>query len=65
MHQVLTALSEVLEIPQDKIVLKARRKQKGDDQYTRQDQQNHRLVVQENGLKFYVNLGISWTRVSS
>jgi 23S rRNA G2069 N7-methylase RlmK/C1962 C5-methylase RlmI len=52
----LQALSEVLEVPPEKIAFKSRRKQKGDDQYSRQDQQDQHLIVQEGGLKFLVNL---------
>jgi 23S rRNA G2069 N7-methylase RlmK/C1962 C5-methylase RlmI len=55
-QQVVKALAEELGIPEEKIILKARKKQKGDEQYSRQDQMNRQLVVLERGLRFQVNL---------
>jgi 23S rRNA (guanine2445-N2)-methyltransferase / 23S rRNA (guanine2069-N7)-methyltransferase len=48
--------SEVLEVARDRVFLKHRDRQRGDDQYQRVADERARFVVQEGGLKFMVNL---------
>jgi 23S rRNA (guanine2445-N2)-methyltransferase / 23S rRNA (guanine2069-N7)-methyltransferase len=48
--------TEVLEVPRNRVFLKHRDRQRGDDQYQRVADENARFVVQEGGLKFMVNL---------
>lgn len=40
----------------DKVIVKQRARQKGREQYQKMDTQSHRLVVNEYGAQFYVNL---------
>jgi 23S rRNA (guanine2445-N2)-methyltransferase / 23S rRNA (guanine2069-N7)-methyltransferase len=47
---------EVLEVPRQRIFLKHRDRQRGDDQYQRVADEKARFVVSEGGLKFVVNL---------
>lgn len=50
-------ISEVLQIPEDLIFLKLRRKKEGrQGQYQKTDATQNEFTVQENGLKFLVNL---------
>lgn len=56
LDQVLITLAEVLQVPAEKIVLKQRKRQKGLEQYERQAQAGHNLIVQEHGVRFKVNL---------
>ncbi|HEB81266.1 MAG TPA: bifunctional 23S rRNA (guanine(2069)-N(7))-methyltransferase RlmK/23S rRNA (guanine(2445)-N(2))-methyltransferase RlmL [Gammaproteobacteria bacterium] len=55
-NDVLDVVADVLEVPQDNVVLKVRQKQSGTSQYQKLDKKQQKLVVQENGLKFIVNL---------
>jgi 23S rRNA (guanine2445-N2)-methyltransferase / 23S rRNA (guanine2069-N7)-methyltransferase len=48
--------AEVLEVPRNRVFLKHRDRQRGDDQYQRVADERARFVVQEGGLKFAVNL---------
>jgi 23S rRNA (guanine2445-N2)-methyltransferase / 23S rRNA (guanine2069-N7)-methyltransferase len=48
--------SKVLEVPRERVFLKFRDRQRGDDQYTRVNDRGARFVVHEGGLKFVVNL---------
>jgi 23S rRNA (guanine2445-N2)-methyltransferase / 23S rRNA (guanine2069-N7)-methyltransferase len=48
--------SKVLEVPRERVFLKFRDRQRGDDQYKRVDDRRARFVVNEGGLKFVVNL---------
>jgi 23S rRNA (guanine2445-N2)-methyltransferase / 23S rRNA (guanine2069-N7)-methyltransferase len=48
--------SKVLEVPRERVFLKFRDRQRGDDQYKRVDDRGARFVVNEGGLKFVVNL---------
>ena len=48
--------AEVLEVPRDRVFLKHRDRQRGDDQYQRVADERARFVVGEGGLKFIVNL---------
>ena len=56
MNDVLDVVADVLETTQDKVALKVRKRQEGSSQYQKQDQKGHKITVQENGLKFIVNL---------
>ncbi|MBF0620875.1 MAG: bifunctional 23S rRNA (guanine(2069)-N(7))-methyltransferase RlmK/23S rRNA (guanine(2445)-N(2))-methyltransferase RlmL [Magnetococcales bacterium] len=56
LQEALIALEEVLKIPKERIVLKERKIQKGESQYQRQNDDGNFIEVEENGLKFLVNL---------
>lgn len=54
---LMNALCDVFETTPNKIVLKTRQRQRGKQQYDKQEADDQiEFVVQENGLKFYVNL---------
>ena len=55
-NDVIDVVAEILETRQEYIVLKVRKKQEGISQYQKQDQKNQKLVVEENGLKFLINI---------
>ena len=55
-NDVIDVVAEVLETKQDNVVLKTRKKQGGLAQYEKQDRKNHKVAVNENGLKFIVNM---------
>jgi 23S rRNA (guanine2445-N2)-methyltransferase / 23S rRNA (guanine2069-N7)-methyltransferase len=55
-NDVIDVVADILEIKQDNVVLKTRKKQAGLAQYEKQDQKNHKMTVAENGLKFIVNM---------
>jgi 23S rRNA (guanine2445-N2)-methyltransferase / 23S rRNA (guanine2069-N7)-methyltransferase len=48
--------AEVLEVQRNRVYLKHRDRQRGDDQYQRVADERARFVVEEGGLKFVVNL---------
>ncbi len=48
--------AKVLEVPRERVFLKFRDRQRGDDQYQRVDDRGATFVVSENGLRFIVNL---------
>jgi 23S rRNA (guanine2445-N2)-methyltransferase / 23S rRNA (guanine2069-N7)-methyltransferase len=54
-REVLTVLPEVLELPLTRIHSRVRKPQKGDEQYDKRGSAGERVVVQEAGLKFWVN----------
>ncbi|NVK22354.1 MAG: bifunctional 23S rRNA (guanine(2069)-N(7))-methyltransferase RlmK/23S rRNA (guanine(2445)-N(2))-methyltransferase RlmL [Kangiellaceae bacterium] len=57
LREIIRVTSGVLQIPEVKIHLKTRQKQKGTQQYTRNDnQQDQFKLINEQGLQFYVNL---------
>ena len=56
MRQVMQALPDALGVETAHVVFKTRQHQKGSSQYEKQDDANHVLIVEEAGLKFYVNL---------
>ncbi|SPD75406.1 Ribosomal RNA large subunit methyltransferase K/L (Includes: 23S rRNA m2G2445 methyltransferase; 23S rRNA m7G2069 methyltransferase) [uncultured Desulfobacterium sp.] len=56
LNQVITALRQVLDAPADHIILKIRKRTRGKDQYQRLNDSERFFEVQENGLKFLVNL---------
>lgn len=52
----MAVIPGVLGVPADQVVLKQRRRQQGDSQYQRQDDQGDYLEVGEGGCRFLVNL---------
>jgi 23S rRNA (cytosine1962-C5)-methyltransferase len=56
MEEVQSVVSEILEVPAERHFIKIRQRQKGLNQYEKQDSQGERFVVTENGLNFWVNL---------
>lgn len=56
LREGLAVLAQVLEVPEHRVVVKVRKRQKGTEQYERHAQQGHFLTVQEQGLRFLVNL---------
>lgn len=54
--QVRSAVAQVFELPEDEVFLKLRRQQKGLEQYQKTGETGQDFVVQESGLKFWVNL---------
>lgn len=56
LSRALVTLAEVFELPEERIVVKQRRRQKGIAQYEKQGSQGAELVVREHGLNFKVNL---------
>ncbi len=57
MQQSLNVIHEVLQVPHEKIFLKLRQRKPGRlGQYQRVDTKQNEIVVEENGLKFIVNL---------
>ncbi len=56
LKQIMTVLPEVLKTSPEKIVLKVRKRNKGKAQYKKYDASGRFFEVQENGLRFLVNL---------
>jgi len=56
LKEAMQIIPDVLEVPPANVALKVRQKQRGLNQYEAQAAQNQRFEVQENGLKFWVNL---------
>jgi 23S rRNA (guanine2445-N2)-methyltransferase / 23S rRNA (guanine2069-N7)-methyltransferase len=56
LNQIIAALKEVLDVPAGHIVLKTKKRTRGKDQYQRLDDSGRFFEVQENGLRFLVNL---------
>lgn len=54
--QCHAGVREVFEVPDENIFVKVRRRQRGAQQYERQDQSGRTMVVDEGGLSFEVNL---------
>lgn len=55
LREALGVIPEVLEVPDERLFFKVRRRQKGKAQYERLDTQSHFHEVSEHGLKFLVN----------
>lgn len=49
-------MQDVLDLPAAHIFFKEREQKKGKDQYEKRDDQQQEIIVEENGLKFIVNL---------
>jgi len=56
LKQIMSVLPEVLKVLPEKIVLKVRKRTKGKDQYEKFDTSGRFFDVEENGLRFQVNL---------
>ncbi|MED5510510.1 MAG: bifunctional 23S rRNA (guanine(2069)-N(7))-methyltransferase RlmK/23S rRNA (guanine(2445)-N(2))-methyltransferase RlmL [Pseudomonadota bacterium] len=56
LKEAMHIIPDVLEVPANSVSLKVRQKQRGSNQYEAQAAQNKRFEVEENGLKFWVNL---------
>lgn len=54
--QILEATASALQTAPEKIVLRARKQQKGLEQYEKVDSAGNRMIVMEDGLQFIVNL---------
>jgi 23S rRNA (guanine2445-N2)-methyltransferase / 23S rRNA (guanine2069-N7)-methyltransferase len=54
--EAVNVIASVLEVSKDRIVVKTRKKQSGKSQYGRQDETGESLIVNENELKFRINL---------
>lgn len=54
-REALAVLPEVLSVPLQRVHTRVRKPQKGADQYEKRDSAAERHVVQEGGLKFWVN----------
>lgn len=52
----MAVVPTVLEIPQEQVILKVRKRQKGASQYEKMAEKGHFMAVEESGLKFRVNL---------
>jgi len=55
LKESLAVIPEVLEVPQEQIFFKVRKRQKGKDQYERQNTEESFFEVQESGSTFFVN----------
>jgi len=55
-NECIQLIGDTLDIPEHKVFLKERQRQKGKSQYEKLDDQTHIFTVQENGLSFLVNL---------
>ncbi len=56
LREGLAVTAKVLEVPEHRLVLKVRKRQKGAAQYEKQGESGQFITVQENGLRFLVNL---------
>ncbi len=56
LHAALEAIPDVLNLPEDRLILKVRRRQRGPAQYERRAATGLFREVQEGGLRFLVNL---------
>ena len=55
-NDVIDVVADVLERQQNNVVLKVRKKQEGLAQYQKQDKKGYKTTVEENGLKFIINV---------
>lgn len=55
-NDVIDVVADILETRQQNVVLKVRKKQAGSAQYQKQDKKEYTTTVNENGLKFIVNM---------
>lgn len=53
---IISAVKYVLNIPEEKVVIKSRKRQVGDTQYTKLEERNELIVVKEYKSEFLVNL---------
>ncbi|MDT8282844.1 MAG: bifunctional 23S rRNA (guanine(2069)-N(7))-methyltransferase RlmK/23S rRNA (guanine(2445)-N(2))-methyltransferase RlmL [Gammaproteobacteria bacterium] len=55
-NDVIDVVADILETSQKNVVLKVRKQQEGSSQYQKQDAKNYTNTVDENGLKFIINM---------
>ncbi|MDD4972970.1 MAG: class I SAM-dependent methyltransferase [Bacteriovorax sp.] len=55
-NYIISAVKNVLHLPEEKIVIKSRKKQKGATQYERLEERNETITVKEYQAEFLVNL---------
>jgi len=53
--EILQAVARFCSLPEERIFLKQRKRQKGDSQYRKLDRRDEFFIVREGGLKFFVN----------
>ena len=53
---IISAVKNVLNIPEEKVIIKSRKRQVGDTQYTKLEERNELIPVKEYGAEFLVNL---------
>lgn len=53
---IISAVKNVLNIPEEKVIIKSRKRQVGDTQYTKLEERNELIPVKEYGASFLVNL---------
>ncbi len=53
---IISAVKNVLNIPEEKVIIKSRKRQVGDTQYTKLEDRNELIVVKEYNAEFLVNL---------
>lgn len=53
---IISAVKYVLNIPEEKVIIKSRKRQVGDTQYTKLEERNELIVVKEYNAEFLVNL---------
>ena len=56
LQEVLQATAQVLELPQEHVILKQRKRQQGQQQYERRDETGNFFEVEERGVQLRVNL---------
>ena len=56
LDQMVKTAAEALEVPRQNVFLKRRDRQRGTQQYEKAADERHRLIVNEGGLKFEINL---------
>ena len=56
LHEAVEITADVLGLPLKAVVTKTRKKQSGSEQYIRQDETGRTRIVEENGLRFVINL---------
>jgi len=55
LREAMAVIPEVLELPQENVYFKVRKRQKGAAQYTRQAEEKQFFEIEENGCRFLVN----------
>ena len=53
---IISAVKNVLNIPEEKVIIKSRKRQVGDTQYTKLEEKNELIVIKEYSAEFLVNL---------
>ena len=55
-NDVIDVVADILETKEECVVLKVRKKQEGSTQYQKLDKKDHKILVDESGLKFLINM---------